>query len=210
MSQTIKTDDFSELVAKIVKKENESLQNEIKKLKEKKRESNFQLIHLLTNDNDRFSKKKSDENNNKQESKVVKESNISSKERINNYRENINQEIRNKKEERKESIPTILINDKSERQPTKKINNQSAGIIGRKIDSNSLLKAANRTIRVYLSRLDPDTTAEDVENYLKVRFSEVKCEPGRSKFPQSYSSFMITINEDNYKNIMNYGPAVFI
>ncbi|XP_044759583.1 uncharacterized protein LOC123317229 [Coccinella septempunctata] len=52
---------------------------------------------------------------------------------------------------------------------------------------------------LHVSNLKPDTTADNLLKFLNRNFSnQVKCEPLKSRFPESYSSFKVTILDSEY------------
>lgn len=69
--------------------------------------------------------------------------------------------------------------------------------------SDLTIKAAPKKACLYVSRLMPETNCDDVVSYLGQHFPEVKCEKAQAKFPDLYSSFIITIYSDNIKAAMN-------
>lgn len=44
---------------------------------------------------------------------------------------------------------------------------------------------------LYVSNLKPTTTVGDLEDFLKQNFADVKCEPLKSRYPDSYASFKV-------------------
>lgn len=55
------------------------------------------------------------------------------------------------------------------------------------------LKTVPKKAYLFVSRLDPSTTTDDLQALLRDRFPEVLCEQMASKYPQYYSSFKVTI-----------------
>lgn len=79
--------------------------------------------------------------------------------------------------------------------------NKTTGIVGSIIQSCGI-QAAPRKAFLYVSRLKPETTCDELAAYLKSRFPEVTCERAQSKFPDHYSSFKVTINFINLESAM--------
>lgn len=69
---------------------------------------------------------------------------------------------------------------------------------------DSSLKGALQYNHFHIRGLDPQTSEFDVKDFLsKNRFLHAKCEKIQSKYPDSYSSFKVSIlaeNSDNFKN----------
>lgn len=73
---------------------------------------------------------------------------------------------------------------------------RSSPIFG-KAKGDAPFNAVPRKAALFISRIQPGTTAENMAQSLRGTFPEVKCEPIRTKFPDEYSSFKMIINEDN-------------
>lgn len=56
---------------------------------------------------------------------------------------------------------------------------------------------------LHVSNLKPDTTIEELQNFLKNKFSNVKCEKLASRYPDSYSSFKVLIPSTEYDKALN-------
>lgn len=77
-------------------------------------------------------------------------------------------------------------------------NNNKRIVVGNKSITNDIgLKTVPKKGYLFVSRLDPSTTVQSLESFVKESFPEAQCEPLKSKFPNSYASFKITINSDN-------------
>lgn len=50
----------------------------------------------------------------------------------------------------------------------------------------------------HVSNLKPDTKVEDLENFLKKNFTNVKCVKLESRYPETYSSFKVLISDLDY------------
>lgn len=70
--------------------------------------------------------------------------------------------------------------------------------------TNSKLKAVVKYMYLYISKLDKDTTVNDVEKYLKyMNFNDFKCDKMESKRPDVYSSFRIGVPSHLLEKIKN-------
>lgn len=77
-------------------------------------------------------------------------------------------------------------------------------VVGNLINSSKCtLKVVPKKSFVYVTRLDPSTKCDNIVDYLKATFPEIKCESLISKFPTSYSSFKLTVDVDNFEKVMN-------
>lgn len=56
---------------------------------------------------------------------------------------------------------------------------------------------------LHVSNLRPDTTAEELQTFLRQNFSVVKCEKLSSRFPDAYSSFKVLIPSSEYKKALD-------
>lgn len=74
-------------------------------------------------------------------------------------------------------------------------------------DGPATLKAIPRLAHLHVYKLEPNTTADEVQKFLKDRFPEVKCEPMKSKYPELYASFKVTVDMSNLDEAMN--PSVW-
>lgn len=205
----LRSKEFLDIISEVVKKETEVLTTKISELKEEVvilRESNIELVNLLTNTKEFNMKQKKRQENLTSDSIP---SNLSQNIRM-NTNSKIDGSIHNSgkgmkagnqrqhtesKESKEDSEWTTVKHNKS------RSNGKLQGIIG--TGTNNTLKAVEKKTEVYISRLDPETSTEDITAFLNDRFPEIQCENGRSKFPGSYSSFKITINENNFERIMD-------
>lgn len=77
-------------------------------------------------------------------------------------------------------------------------------IVGDQCSSkDSRIKTVPKKAYLFVSRLDPDTTVEMLSKYIKENFAEAICEPLKSRYPETYASFKITINMDNLSKAMD-------
>lgn len=67
----------------------------------------------------------------------------------------------------------------------------------------SNIKAVSKMAEIFISRLHPSTTSDQIKTYLGPEFPEIQCESIESKHPETYSSFKITINSNNFTHLMN-------
>lgn len=97
---------------------------------------------------------------------------------------------------------------------------QWSKVLGRKRrivtgNSNSLgdIKGVPKLIALHVYRINPNTTASNLETHLKKQFPEVICESLNSKHPELYASFKIKVSEENFEKAMNptiwpYGACI--
>lgn len=74
-------------------------------------------------------------------------------------------------------------------------------IIGNNKDS--AIKGVRKLVHLHVSRIDLNTSIIDLKNLLKNSFPEVSCESITPKYPNIYSSFKVTIFEDNFRKAMD-------
>lgn len=67
----------------------------------------------------------------------------------------------------------------------------------------SSLIAVQKKCHLFVSRLRPGTEAEEVNSFLRPNFGGVSCEPLKSKYPESYASFRVTVDSDKLQEIMD-------
>lgn len=79
---------------------------------------------------------------------------------------------------------------------------RNAAVIGDRENNNLGLKAVARRTYLHVYRLAPDTTENDVIEYLKGEFPEVTCVKLNSKHPTLYSSFKVSVNSNHAGKIM--------
>ncbi|XP_072401867.1 uncharacterized protein [Diabrotica undecimpunctata] len=65
------------------------------------------------------------------------------------------------------------------------------------------IKGVHKLIDLHVYRVDPDMTAENMRELMKTTFPEVKVESLKSKHPDIYSSFKVTIFNNNFKEAMS-------
>lgn len=92
--------------------------------------------------------------------------------------------------------------NKRPRGPRSKRENQT--IIGKKsADGNSSLRAAESYSHWHVYRLHPETKPEDVLAYLQADFPKVQVEKLDSVSPEVYSSFRVSVRENDVQKILN-------
>lgn len=55
----------------------------------------------------------------------------------------------------------------------------------------------------HVSRLRPDTSAADLQTFSNKNFTNVKCEPLTSKYPESYASFQVLIRKSELDKVQD-------
>lgn len=100
-----------------------------------------------------------------------------------------------------------LTNDSQSSVEWKKVKYGKRGsqtVIGKKSDNDQGgLRAAESFSYWHVYRLHPSTSRDDVENYLKTEFPGICVENLVSSNPKQYSSFKLTVREDDEKRILN-------
>lgn len=81
-----------------------------------------------------------------------------------------------------------------QKQRNKRILNKNKSLIGQKNINDGKLVIAPKKAFLHVSRFSPETTIDDITNYLQGDFPEVKCGKLSSKYPYHYSSFKIMID----------------
>lgn len=76
-------------------------------------------------------------------------------------------------------------------------------VIGRLNAENPKLRVAPRKAYLHVTRLHPQTTNEELKTYLVADFPEVECEPLKSRSPEHYASFKVTVNMDRREKAMD-------
>lgn len=75
--------------------------------------------------------------------------------------------------------------------------------VGNASQSETKVKGVPKLIDLHVYRIHPDTTAEDLADMLRPHFEEVVIEAMESKNPDVYSSFKVTIFQDNFEKAMD-------
>lgn len=76
-------------------------------------------------------------------------------------------------------------------------------VIGEKITGDTNLKVVPKKAFIFVSRLEPGTKSEAIVELIKTEMPEAQCEELKSKFPQIYTSFKVTVDMQNLDKIMN-------
>lgn len=75
-------------------------------------------------------------------------------------------------------------------------------IVGNNKES-SLIKGVPKLAALHVYRVDKNTTSDELTTLLTSNFQELKCEKIISKHPEIYSSFKVTILEEDFGKAMN-------
>lgn len=75
--------------------------------------------------------------------------------------------------------------------------NRSLLVVG----NSAAVQGVERMKAFHDSRLRPDTTAEDLRDFLKRRFSSVECEQLQSRYSDYYASFKVLIPSSEYDKV---------
>lgn len=105
----------------------------------------------------------------------------------------------------------VINNDRFEIVAPKR-NKKRSVVYGKKHDAHTV-KGVPKFANLHVSRVNPENTAEDIENLLKENFPEVRAEIFRPKHPSAYSSFKVSVYHANLKkamdpNIWPYGSCI--
>lgn len=68
--------------------------------------------------------------------------------------------------------------------------------------ASNTIKAVPKFVNIHVSRLEKSTTLDELEKLLRGQFPEVRCESIKSKYPELYTSFKVSVYEKNFKQIM--------
>lgn len=74
-------------------------------------------------------------------------------------------------------------------------------VIGSNVDNLSV-RGVPKFVDLHVYRLDVNTTGAELINFLKPNFPEVKCEALNSKHPELYTSYKVSILQENFKKAM--------
>lgn len=206
----LNSDEFSELISNIVQRETTVLQTRIEELRNEVvilKESNIQLIHLLTSNNAELNV--INEKNNRKPTTYTEKKPISYAEKIKMRSDEKNTEqtrinntnLASKSNKKIESVRTMqpdvppatvnwtVVKNKRRR------NNQLDIIKGTSKD-DSEIKGVAKYHHFHVYRLEPSMTTEKLVNYIKSKnISEVTCDKLSSKYPDVYSSFKVSVPE---------------
>lgn len=218
----LKSSEFGEIISTLIKRESDKLQEKIDELKEELtnvKESNIQLIHLLSKGmqitdgerktvenisaNDQYSR-----TTNIEKPKLAMEKNYTSKPRLRSTSKQI-PDIQKTSENDKENVCETLrektndmnsgdrtdghVNNDIVWQVQKRKPRRKNNIIFGRGNNNSFI-GVTRYIDFHVFRCPLDMTSVELENYLKTKkILNTKCEKMISKFPEIYTSFKISV-----------------
>ena len=218
----LKSEEFTNIIKTIVKCETDELQKQIDELKTEVvclRESNIELVNLLTNVNQagmplsisknknlNVSNKNINDNRTYQLNKNKSETNISTKTKA---------ESSNKKSDgnKTDFISMDKIESNIEREnnslnkgahtpeeakwvyPRRKTRRNKNTVIYGKADGDTTFKGVVKYLDYHVYRFPPNFNENDVIEYLSSKnISEVKCEKMQSRYPNQYSSFKVSVS----------------
>lgn len=84
---------------------------------------------------------------------------------------------------------------------------RSSVIIGTNNSNSASLKGVPKTAVLHVYRVSPDTTSDILKSFVQPHFPEVICDTIKSRFPDKYASFKVTIHEKNFKRAMD--PSIW-
>lgn len=68
---------------------------------------------------------------------------------------------------------------------------------------NTNVEGIEKYRALHVSNLKTETSTEDLQNFLKTKFSDIKCEKLVSKYPESYSSFKVLIPSSEFEKALD-------
>lgn len=86
------------------------------------------------------------------------------------------------------------------RKPIRK--RKGALVVGSSTGSTSV-EGLDRFKAFHVSNLRPDTTEDNLKNFLKKNFSNVICEKLVSRYPEEYASFKVLIPRSEYEKALD-------
>lgn len=105
--------------------------------------------------------------------------------------------------------PHSIKNTTSEKEPWKTVasrknKNKQLRIVGSNSSSNMLadIKGVPKFVDLHVYRLQPTTTKDDLESFLRPHFPEVSCSAMTSRHPHLYSSFKVKIFGNHFSKAM--------
>lgn len=69
-------------------------------------------------------------------------------------------------------------------------------------DGNAI-ETVPRISSLYISRIKPGTTGEQMEKFIQQYFAEAKCVPLESKYPDQYAAFRVALHDSNMEAALN-------
>lgn len=128
-------------------------------------------------------------------------------ENTNNYSEVLAKSITGSQEPIDVTLPNLSTEDATSKSVQKEKGRHSRKpIVGKKIareGDGRDLRAAKMMRSYTVTKLDPLTTQEDVEETLQRVISQFKIEKLNARYPESYSSFKITVSQDDEAAILD-------
>lgn len=191
-------------VLKVKLEDSETFQNRNKLV------NNFEYNRTFNSGFDKYIDRGSKQNTNTVNNKVGTQNNVNTNKTIVNDKTEVC-ETSNAQNGRVdgEFVNTASLKNDSVNVPWSKVigrKEKRALIVGNKSNEeaeNSKLIGVPKTVALHVYRLSPNTTEEQVVDFLKHDFSEVKCEKLKSRNPDLYSSFKVEINENNLESALN-------
>lgn len=222
----LRSDEFAEIVGEIVKRETEVLQVKISQLCEDMDElkrANSELTQIVSNQK-RTSVQKTKTNGSSKElnnglNKEQAPHNIAdgadrATQQIARMQKTADKEPSQKpgtafiNEEKRKTADDLftLENDSKQTEkwqmPKRRHRRRSAVIYGK--DENNALKGVIRYMDYHVFRLHPEVKSEEVIKHLESKnISPVKCEQMKSKYPDEYSSFKVSVPVELEKEFLN-------
>lgn len=100
------------------------------------------------------------------------------------------------------NTPVSSLKRKDEWNEVVKKRRKRSVVVGNNTASISV-KGVPRTVDLHVYRVDPQTTVEELTDFLKPNFPEVVCESLQPKYPDLYTSYKVTIFDENFKKAMD-------
>lgn len=206
----IKSDEFVGIVGKIVKHETDHLNQTISELRNEivmLRESNIQLIHMLTNQNNLVTSNRAPTKEN-----TLKKKNVTFAETVKCNTKNA--DTINKQMKEKATLDTDrpeIVNENLNRESWNIVTTKSNKRIKKRevirgSDTSSSIKGVVSYSHLHVYNLDPKTTANELNLYLKSKNIEgIECEVLQSKYPERYSSFKVSFPSKFYDEVNRAG-----
>lgn len=83
------------------------------------------------------------------------------------------------------------------------IRKRSRALVVGSCSGNSSVEGNEKFSIFHVTNLKPETTAENLQDFLKSNFSSVRCEKLTSRYPENYSSFKVTIPSSDYEKALD-------
>lgn len=213
----LKSEEFSDIVSALVSNQNGELLTELRELREEVRilkESNIQLIHLLVNQNPQVKYL---------QSKSTDTSSVANTTKAVSFVNNATKTSKAEKQKSKDLTISVKNKDDKHKKLSQPMNSQNTSanrineadgdtkdkdgpwefpkrkrrntIIYGNLKDNSIFKGVTKYVDFHVYNCDLELKADDLKKYLTndVKISNVQCEAMKSKYPERYSSFKISI-----------------